>query len=291
MFTEKNICGIVVTYNCNSSFNKNLEILLSQVDFVIIIDNGSSQESLNYINEYINNDAIKIIYNKHNMGIAYALNQGLNQANEKDYSLFLTMDQDSELQEDAVYEMLEVLNANKNIISVGPNIYNKNPQNNDAFALVDRLITSGNLTYTNIAIEIGGYENKLFIDGVDFDFSLKLKETGKNIALIYKSKIIHKVGEYEDARFLLKKFRLKSHSPVRHYYIYRNNLFIIKKYFSKHPIFCMKRQYAIFTYFFQVLFVQQNKKKKLKMIFRGIKDYQKGIYGEYLPNSIRKSEK
>jgi rhamnosyltransferase len=232
---------------------------------------------------------IKIIYNKHNMGISYALNQGLKQSKELGYILFLTMDQDSELKENAIYEMLQVLDSDRNIISVGPNIYNKVTKNKDSYVLVDRLITSGNLTYTNIANEVGGYENKLFIDGVDFDFSLKLRDTGKNIALAFKAQIIHKVGEYEDARFLFKNFRLKSHSPLRHYYIYRNNLYIIKKYFSKYPLFCLKRQYAIITYFFQVLFVQQNKIEKLHMILIGLKDSRNNIYGEYHPVSRHKS--
>jgi len=278
MLSKEDICAIIVTYNCDSSIKENIELLLPQVKTILLVDNGSNKSSVDLLND-IYNDNIEIIYNKKNMGIAYGLNQGLKYAYKNSYKLYLTMDQDSKISLGSIAKMLEVLNLNKSIISVGPNF--SNILSNKPYKIVDYLISSGNLTYTDKAMRVKGYTDNLFIDSVDFDFSLKLRSTGNKLAYVYNSEITHKIGEYEDANLWGKKFKITAHSPLRNYYIFRNYHYIIRKYHSHFPKFCLRYRFKVTGYFFKLLLIQNNKKEKLRMIFKGIRDGKKGIYGDY----------
>lgn len=75
-----NICCIIVTYNIDNEFEKCFHAIKDQVDKVIIVDNGSNKDTLNYLDKINGEYNIKLIKNKQNMGIAYALNQGVKYA-------------------------------------------------------------------------------------------------------------------------------------------------------------------------------------------------------------------
>lgn len=268
MVTEKDICAVVVSYNCDKKIIENIKELKKQdIGNIVIIDNGSSKESLDILQQF-KSTAI-IIYNDDNYGIAKALNQGICKAEELGATLLLTMDQDTVLLTDAVKSMLKVMNDHPDIVSVGP-IYTKEFCKNE-YLYKDVLITSGNLTYLDIVHKVNGFDEKLFIDSVDFDFSLKVRDYGK-LAQVTTAKMNHKIGEYEEGRCLFFRKALLSHSGIRHYYMYRNGIYIIKKHFMRHPIFAMKKTFFSFKYLVEVLLYHYNKKEKLSMIFAGIKD-------------------
>ena len=67
----------IVSYNPDiKRFKENIDSILSQVDKLIIIENGSkdSEEIIKIIKSYDEN-RIKLVVNSKNMGIAKALNQ------------------------------------------------------------------------------------------------------------------------------------------------------------------------------------------------------------------------
>jgi rhamnosyltransferase len=283
MLTKRDICAVMVSYNCDSSIVENIEALLDQVEQVLIVDNGSNTRSLSIIKTQIDNNRVEVIYNQKNMGIAFALNQGLNYAKNNNYKLLLTMDQDSTLCNHSVQKMLNVLNSNPKIVSVGPNYNSICPLNDlQEYKLVDYLITSGNLTYVEKAHEINGYNNELFIDGVDFDFSLSLRNKELNLALVYEAYMNHNLGTDEERNFVFFKLKINTHSPLRHYYMFRNHYYIIKKFFLTTPKFCIKKEINLWIYFWKVLLLQPAKKNNLGMILKGIYDsVRRRKYGEF----------
>lgn len=280
MLNKTDVFAVVVTYNPQNDLYENIESLVNQVNEIVIIDNNSRFESLLLIKQISKKYNINVIYNHNNMGIAYALNQGLELAKTKNYKLFLTMDQDSCLDRSCIEKMLNVLNINNTIVSVGPN-YNNKINEAAHYKIVEYLITSGNLTYTDKAVGICGYTNKLFIDSVDFDFSLKLRQKGGILALVYNAKMDHKIGEILYKRIFGLNLNFTIHSPLRHYYMYRNHYYIIKKYYNRFSLFCLKKELLSWKYFFEVLCFYPNKVQNLKMIFRGIVDAFKSKYGIY----------
>ena len=282
MYKKEDVCAVIVSYNCDEIIKENIIALKEQVAKILIVDNASSMDSINIINMFCNDKCVVIIYNKQNEGIGRGLNQGLAYAHDHGYKLILTMDQDTLLDKEAVQRMLDVINTEKTIFSVGPvyQIRKKNLLRKRLYSKTAYLITSGNLTYVDKALEAGGYNEALFLDSVDFDFSLSLRSNGDCLAIVHQSFMKHKIGKKETAKFLLFKFEILSHSPERHYYIYRNHVYLLKKYFFKYPVICCKKQIVLTAYTFKVLIIQVHKKEKLSMMLMGIKDAFRNRFGK-----------
>ena len=73
------VCGIVVTYDCGSGVGPTIRSILQQVDLVIVVDNGSKEETRSFLEgmRAENPDAIELILFPENVGIAGALNAGM----------------------------------------------------------------------------------------------------------------------------------------------------------------------------------------------------------------------
>lgn len=281
MLSNSDVFGVVITYNPDSSVVENISSLIKQVSYVLIIDNGSNENSLKYLDDIKGKDKVGVLFNESNMGIAYALNQGLSEANIRKYKLILTMDQDSNLNEDCVNKMVRVLNENSSLISVGPNYNGKTLKTDKDYYEVDSLITSGNLTYTDEAISVGGYTADLFIDGVDFDFSLSLRRNQGKLAIVKDAKMNHKLGEIIKKKIIIGQIQLNIHSPLRHYYMYRNHYYIMKKYIFSFTKFCIKKEAIMWKYFIEVIFLHPNKTENFHMILKGVKHAIENKYGKY----------
>lgn len=105
----------------------------------------------------------------------------------------------------------------------------------------------------------------LFIDCVDFDFSLKIRKAGFKILLVGKAQMKHHLGESSD----INSFAVHSH--IRRYYMARNFLYISKTYIF--PTFVFKLIVMQMLYFVLMLIYDKNPKKSLYFSLLGIKDF------------------
>lgn len=279
VYDMSDVCASIITYNCESVINKNIISLLEQVNHILIIDNNSNADSNHLLDQWNNNEKITIIKYPSNEGLALRLNEALEWATEHNYSLLLTMDQDTVLKDNAVIEMLKVLNSTDQICSVGPNRNFKEYDSNRLYTNTNYLITSGNLLKISVANKIKGYDSTLFIDLVDIDFSLHLRSEGYLLAIANNAEMEHKVGELEINKFLFFKYKYLSHSPIRFYYIYRNHVIISKKYFNQFSMFLIKLRMLMILDTFKILF-EKNSFEKLKYALKGIVDGKKIIKKE-----------
>lgn len=258
-YTKEDICAVIVSYNPDEIFLKNIEALTGRVASIIVVDNGSAETS--YIVKAKEKYKIDIMELHKNMGIAYALNKGLDLCTQNGYKLLLTMDQDTVLDACAVSELIKAMQLFK-AQAVGINW--------DGKALKDEvvryLITSGNLVSVDAANRVRGYDNQFFIDSVDFDFSLRLSDCGYKMVKVAKATAIHQLGESQDGS------NYTTHSVDRYYYIYRNHFYLIKKHWKNHKIFCLKKQLALVMDLFRIVVWDKDKNKKLKMLHKGYID-------------------
>lgn len=265
IYSLPDVCCVVVTYNGDQEVIHRIR-KYSEFLHVVVVDNGSDAGFTVWLDNV--KDIVKIIKNVNNKGIAYALNQGLEYAEKHGFELLLTMDQDSEITKESVEYLIEGIDPEHNIVSVGPNYINgQNTENQE----VRYLITSGNLVLVAAAQETGGYDDDLFIDEVDIDFSFNLRKYGYRLFQISGAKMNHKIGEYEQSRVL--KIRYLSHSPIRFYYMFRNTLIVAKRYQKIFPNETRKLLLCLFGIdLTKLLFVEKNKCTKLKNAFRGISE-------------------
>lgn len=258
MYFLDDICAVIVAYNPNVIvLQKNVNSILKQISHCLIVDNGSNGYKLEKINE----SSVKIINLKDNKGIAYALNLGLKYCIDNGYKLMLSMDQDTVLCENCIEQLLDAVNNGAD--SVGINWDNRCNSDKD----VEFLITSGNLVKVDALNSVNGYDSRLFIDSVDFDISLKLKDSGCKLLKVAKACAHHKIGDLDrNARFHIKYF---THNVDRYYYISRNHYYIVNKYKKTHKYFCLKKRIFFYLDLFKVFLFDKDRKKKFIIIKQG----------------------
>lgn len=288
---HQDVCGVIITYNGESTIVNTLLKLKNNVKNIVIVDNYSEDKTIEIIRS-LNLDNVYIVENKTNAGIASALNQGAEYAKKRGFSWILTMDQDSLLADNVLLEMIKVYSTfgeeqKKRIACLAPiPVMNERAlrKKDLIYELKDYVITSGNLVKLEHLDLIGGYEEKLFIDSVDFDFCLKLNDFNLLIVQCTNAYMHHELGKLKKIKLFGAVFEIHLHSSLRKYYMSRNHIYILKRFFKTNKRFCIKKTFFFLLFLTQIILFESNKKKNLKAIFRGIRhgieDKYYCLYGE-----------
>ena len=277
-YNKESVCAVTVFYYADQAAIDNARFLADLVGQAVVVVNGM-RESDHKLEEKFLNLNIKLIYNSENMGIAYALNQGVQYAMQNGFDFVLTMDQDSGLYQDSVEQLLRALDQHRELTSVCCN-YIGTDDNLD-FIEKDTVITSGNLTYTKAIEDVNGFTEKLFIDCVDLDFSLKLREMGYRIAVIPTARIKHKIGDIKERKIFGKTIAISHHSPVRYYYMARNYRYFIHRFRKTFPRVCIKNIIVYMYGSVLALLFESDRVQVYKMKMRGRRDARRDVYGAY----------
>lgn len=291
------IAAGIVTYNPDlHRLTENVNAVLPQVDCLIIVDNAS--KNVEQIKKTFGEDnKIRIIENDENKGIATALNQILQASVEEGAEWTLTLDGDSVVPENMIEQYKKYLDM-ENIAMIVPVIRDRKMQLIDveedtltnAYDFVDTAITSGTLMKNSIWQQLHGFEDKLFIDYVDFDYCMRVKIAGYQILRVNSVKLLHELGNATEIKlftFLGKMFGKDSsigrgfwkiryttnHSPMRVYYITRNQYYYIKHYADYIDVKRLLRGMKI-GWVVKLIF-EKDRIKKWKAIRRGIADGKK----------------
>ena len=287
------VAAIIVSYNPDKNLLDSVNLLISQVEKIIIVDNGSIEEKRKDISSIkdIDNERIEIIFNEENLGIATALNIGVREALKQGFNWILTMDQDSKASKDMVEKMFEVYNnidekERKSILSIFPNFVDERIQSIEensvmnTYEYVDADITSGNLVNAEVFDKVGFFDDSLFIDLVDTDFCMRLNEKNIKMIKVRDAILYHSLGESQSVKSILGKFNTSNHSALRRYYMTRNRFYIWEKYKDLNS-FTLNRDKKLFKKeFIKIILGEKDKVNKIKMVFKGYKDYKKGVRGK-----------
>ena len=268
---------VIILYNPTDAIICNSISYAKYFNRVFIIDNSEKPNfDIKILEKYNNITYFKM---RGNEGIASALNKGTEMAINDNADFCLTMDQDS-------FFPYNRLNDIKNILSspeveqygiVGLEL-NKKQSENIKLINVNWLLTSGNFINLNNFKKLDNrFDNRLFIDAVDCAICYSFRKIGLKIAYIEGISIRHTIGNPQKRKFLNKEFTLMNYSPIRYYYIFRNNIFLYR---TDKKAFKENFKSLFFSFLPKVLFFEKNKTKKLKAIFRGIKDGVKSKLGK-----------
>lgn len=267
--TLDHIFAAIVTFNPNiERLNQNIKAIIPQVEKVVIFDNGSMrQDSIrSYFEKEFPN--ILIISSSENKGIAFALNRLFEYADLHGGEYLITLDQDSVCDDSLVASLRNAMNPNSAICA--PAIKYRNNEDysekGTGVASVDWVITSASLTSVNCWKEIGGFDEYLFIDGVDKDFCFRLLRAGYSITKNYDVKLEHELGNLRCIKVFGRKIFVTHHAPFRYYYMVRNAIYLDKK-LGRHDHYAFIAKLILKTLFFE-----DNRKEKLMSISKGIHD-------------------
>ena len=142
-------------------------------------------------------------------------------------------------------------------------------------------ITSGSLMLVSTFRQNGPFEEDLFIDHVDDDYSLRLRSNGYIIEECRDAVLLHEPGIPHIYKFLgIYLFTTTNYSPFRRYYQQRNRIWIIRKYWRRFPGFCLKTFGVGAKELAKILFAENNKWEKCHYFSMGISDGLRGRMGK-----------
>lgn len=272
--------------NClNSIINSNYKIIE-----LIIIDNGSNDNTADYLSR-LTNENIKTIFNNQNLGLAHARNQGIS-ASKGEYILFV--DDDNVIDKSMITTLLQFFKEHKMAGIVTPKtLYKDNPKKIWFYGANINMYTSkAKFFYSNVIDnedsvnheikincvhncfmvrkdlfdKVGIFDNKLFVSYTEFDLCMKAKKH-------YEIYVCGNAKCYHDRLTTDRKNTVESFgftNPYRVYYLIRNRGVIAKKYASLFQLMIFSGlYYPLFFFYYGIILIKFNRLDYLKYHVKG----------------------
>ena len=277
---DNRYCGVVVWYNPDIEVINNISTYITDLDKLYIIDN-SCERNMELVDKIIDNDKIEYISLGGNRGLAYALNKGCNKAIDEGFDYILTMDQDSYFELNSVKLMKEFIKkSNKHYAIIAPNVksvYIDELENKKkiAYTVLTEgknkeliwVMTSGSMMCIKDFVEAGKFDEKLFIAHIDIDLGIALNNLGKKIIMLSDVIIYQTFGNSKPKKILWKVVHPSFANPVRTYYLFRNQVYLLKKYGIKnYGIINVK----LYKFIVKIILFEDKKIEKILMAVKGI---------------------
>jgi len=287
------INALVTLYNPNHIVVENVEVIAKQVDKLFLCDNSykNNREIFESLKYYKN---IYYIKNDRNLGLSLAFNKVLknkdNNFRDEDYIIFF--DQDSHIDELHINKLIneyeELIRRNINVGCLGPYFFNTSSNVIEVPKLkkliyeetysVKSVITSSMLTTFGNLKKINFWNENIFLDMADWDLCWRFIRCKLLCCMTKKVVMNHALGTGET--HFLKIFRIKIGATIREYYQTRDCLYLLHE---KYTPFKFKIRFFLMVTLRPLIhyLVLDDRKERIKYIIKGIKDYKRGIHGEF----------
>jgi len=292
------ICAIITTYRPTQTIVKCVQYILPQVGEIVIVDDGDSRDNVAKLDAWFSGiPRITIYHQPENLGIAAALNRGSELARTKGYKWLLTLDDDtipySDMVERLCWHMAQLQSRTK-IGAIGMSWDRKNTTTAEARLPRWRekrgIVTSGSLFSLEAYDTVGGFREGFFIDCVDYDFCLRLRERGYRIIQVLECGFAHSLGVSRQYRFLRFTVDTYSHEPQRLYYLFRNATVLASEYVFKDPLYVCAVGIGFVKEIAAVVLWQPQKRLRLRALLMGISDALRGRMGRRILSDDRSTK-
>ena len=255
-------------------YNPSLEELIKIEDYaysqlfdqIYIYDN--SPERIDYS---FNSPICQYKFQNENRGLAKPYNEMILIAEDEGYDYLCIMDQDSSFIIDEIRKLQDAINLYSDTSTIAafcPTILKKGFEDfahQSVWKEVAWSINSG--TFLNIkclSIDKLKYDEKIFLDGLDYDFCMTARNKGCSIMQYSGSILVQSFG-YQ----IKEKQSFTYHSAFRYYLIAHNRKYIYKKHFGKILGLCYAQVKNI-VLSFRILFNEEDKLNKFLSCCKGI---------------------
>lgn len=298
------VCAVVLTHQPDmAALEALVERIVPQVAGIVIVDNGSGAEVQAALAKAVARYAsVRTIWLEANLGVAAGHNRGIEAALEQGCAFVLILDQDSLPAPDMVAELAKgyrgAAETAQKVAAVGPRYVQQLTGERFFFVQLGRLglknlpCTGGELIRTDFLIssgcliaaaalrEVGLMREELFIDHVDTDWFMRARQRAWTAYGVCSATMEHRLGD-RTLRLWLGGWReIALHSPLRHYYQFRNSIFLFLR--SSYPLRWKateaKRKLGMLLVFGLLL---PDRAAHLKMMLCGIRDGLRGRLGRY----------
>jgi len=296
------VCAVVVTYHPDPELPVRLRGILRQVGAVVIVDNGSGDAELKMLRELSADPLVTLVLNSDNLGIARALNVGIQRAAALGFAWVLLLDQDTSVDEDMVRTLIAVHAAFPDkdrlaVIGSGFRDVNRQPRGAGNAAHggsreeapwedVECVITSGSLLPLAAHAAIGPFREEFFIDHVDIEYCFRARAKGFRVIKTRRSIMSHAIGATTEHNWLWLNKWTTNHSPDRRYYFARNDTVMLREYghymFGMWALKSLSRRIRMCK---RIALYEQMKTRKMLAVAQGWWD---GVRGRLGPRSPRR---
>jgi rhamnosyltransferase len=286
---KKSVGAVVVTYHPDDGVLDNLGAIRPQVQGLVVVDNGSSEEKRNRLRLAARELEFTLIENGNNLGIAAALNIGAKWAQSERYRWVALFDQDSTAPPAFIDTMLRA--------------YESSPRRGRIGLLVPRYIdsrrgipisaiyakdgslqvamTSGSLMPISIFSHEGWFEDSFFIGGVDYEYCLRLRSMGYSVEECTDAVLMHAPADFTECKVNgARLFSTSNYSAGRRYYRERNTVWMIKKYWRRYPAFFAGMLSHSVKDGVKILLAETGKRRKVYYMALGVRDGLLGRMGK-----------
>jgi len=297
---RRGIAAVVVTYQPDlPQLQALLEALREQVQWVILVDNGSSCNVSGLLAE---GDVFLPL--EENRGLAAAQNIGIERALALEAQYIYLSDQDS-LPTPGMIALLasaylrtatEGAATGKPIAAVGPATvdartgvyscilaerqgrpvrYSPDPAS-DALVDVGILIASGSLLSAGALRAVGGMRSDYFIDHIDTEWCRRARAAGYRLLAVPAACMQHRLGDAVRHFWFLRWRHVQFHSPLRDYYMIRNSMLMLRDV----PMGWAWRWLIVWRRFLlhpgYLLILGDQRMQRVRLMMRGFRD---GLHG------------
>jgi len=297
--SSKDVCAVLVTYHPDAEFAATVSCISEQVGAIVIVDNGSAPAELAMLREIAVDPAVALVLNSENLGLARALNMGIQRASALGYRWTLLLDQDSRIERDMVKTLIAVHKSfpdKERLAIIGSGFRERHRRSRKAAKFescgeqwdeVDTVITSGSLLSLEAYSKIGPFREDFFIDCVDIEYCARARANGYRALKTRRPLMSHSIGRPTQHRLLWMKKWTSNHSADRRYYMARNHTVMVRE-SGRYRLgsWALMSLLSSLTAVKRITLYEQSKGSKLAAVFQGWRD---GIRGNMGPRKRQDS--
>ena len=268
------IAGVVLLYHPDNKITERIFSYLEFINRLYIFDNSE----LDY-DVLINHEKVIYVNDKINKGISNRLNQAAHLAIKEGYDWLLTMDQDSSFTNYNFNNYLDCFmnyQQKEKVGIFGVQFTDSSLQRNTCITEESlHLITSGSLINLKLFKLTGPFDESLFIDHVDYDYSFRTNLKGFKTIRFNNIYLDHDIGKTtEHLSFKnFKKTTRSLHAPIRIYYMTRNYCYMRSKYSSQFPEHIRHMKKDLINRIKNNILYNPNRFQVIQNLIRGILHY------------------
>lgn len=268
--------GVVLAYRPEAGILSRIALLGAQADRVYVVNNSPDDAgTASLMDRLREDDGVVVLDQAENVGVAAGFNAGMRRALADGFDFVWLFDQDSTVAEG----MLEGLRAAfgdpaLRVGIAGPALraeetgFLYDADRGEGRAESPTLISSGALFSRELLERIGLHDERLFIDYVDHDISLRARRAGFAVVKVFDTVLDHRFGASTPATFLGRRIYLSNYSPTRQYYMTRNRVVMIRRY-GLGRWFWEDAAYATKAWI-KVLLCERDRGPKIRAALRGL---------------------
>ena len=276
------VCGVVVTYFPPDGMASRLAKMAKHVDTLIVVDNSASNTVSSLLVPAVAQLGVHLILNPENLGIATALNQGVDFARANGAVWAVFFDQDSEPNNEFRSELdriwsnyddgkpLGIVGCNHFLSGSPKSRYPTKSPDGKNYIQITSVITSGSAYAMTMLTRLGPFKDEYFIDCVDTEYCWRARTNGYAVCITTKPLVTHTIGAPTSRRLFGRTVTTWNHSPLRRYFIGRNNILMIREYFYRLPGDSIDLLGYVLKTAMKICVAEREKRKKLSYLLLGI---------------------